>query len=165
MHFIIVLTGLWLVCPRMVHHVLVCWSSALCFSSKQELLNCFVYNVDVLGLLVWDQATGHTFCLLILKLCLDTEISLFWFQTGPVCRALVLSLWFPCEEQGQHSFSKRKWDQTRMCVGKCVLHGGCDHNTMTLWCFLIPVWSFFFVVCFFVFTLCKLCVCFATKCF
>lgn len=81
MHFIIVLTGLWLVCPRMVHHVLVCWSSALCVSSKQELLNCFVYNVDVLGLLVCsprlDQATGNTFCLLILKLCLDTEISQF----------------------------------------------------------------------------------------
>lgn len=59
----------------------------MCVSSKQELLNCFVYNVDVVGLLGCsprlDQATGHTFCLLVLKLCLDTKISLFFISNWP----------------------------------------------------------------------------------
>lgn len=89
-----------------------------CVSSK--LLNCFVYNVDLLVCSpCLDQTTGHTFCLLIWKY-VWMEISLFWFQTGPVCGALVVC---PCDfhVRSKANTPWRKNELKLACVGKCVL--------------------------------------------
>jgi len=151
----------------MVHLVLVCWSSALCVSSNRELLNCFVYkcNLDVVRLLICSprlhQATGHTFCLLI-KLYLDTY-RYFDFKLAPCAsrEGPCVLCHFLCED-----WSKANTPSQETLRSNPHARGGdviTDRNTLTLRCILIPMWSS--RVCFFVFTLCKLSVCFATKCF